>query len=259
MNEMRDLDILLDLKISLENHSKGLDIVEQKRTADRIRAINRCIALLPVKEEVKEEPLFMQAIHKNQNPEINKECPECNGNKIVGKIGSRKFKDCPKCNGTGKAQAKPPKEWPKKKAHKGWCNAIIEMGASCCCGTLQANQALSEAWEVHRRVVGEKDKEIADLKAEANLEHEVVTAEISDKDKRIAGLDSELSSLKARMEVGEIEKVINSEPELPGDMPQEMFDAIKNDKDAIQQALRIAVKQTKTNILTAIVSHLKGA
>ena len=44
-------------------------------------------------------------------------------------------------------------------------------------------------------------------------------------------------------------KAVKDEPELPGDMPDEMWDAIKNDKDAIAKALQITVKQTKENII----------
>ena len=52
-----------------------------------------------------------------------------------------------------------------------------------------------------------------------------------------------------------IEEMIDEEPELPGDMPDEMFNTIKGDKDAITQALRIAVRQTKNNIKRKILSR----
>ena len=52
-----------------------------------------------------------------------------------------------------------------------------------------------------------------------------------------------------------IEEMIDEEPELPGDMPDEMFNTIKGDKDAITQTLRIAVRQTKNNIKRKILSR----
>lgn len=45
---------------------------------------------------------------------------------------------------------------------------------------------------------------------------------------------------------------INSEPELPGNMPDEMWEAIRNDRDAMTEAMRIIVRQTKANIKAAI-------
>ena len=41
---------------------------------------------------------------------------------------------------------------------------------------------------------------------------------------------------------------IDSEPEVPGDMPDEMWKAIRNDRDAVQNAIRIAVQLTKKGI-----------
>lgn len=47
-------------------------------------------------------------------------------------------------------------------------------------------------------------------------------------------------------------KGIENEPTFPGEMPDEIFKAIRNDKDAISNALRIAVKQTKENIINQL-------
>ena len=44
-------------------------------------------------------------------------------------------------------------------------------------------------------------------------------------------------------------KAVNDEPELPGDMPDEMWNAIRNDRDAVAEALRITVRQTKSGII----------
>jgi len=46
-------------------------------------------------------------------------------------------------------------------------------------------------------------------------------------------------------------------PVLPGDMPDEMWGAIRNDKDAVQESMRIVVRQTKENISTAIRNRTK--
>lgn len=47
---------------------------------------------------------------------------------------------------------------------------------------------------------------------------------------------------------------INNIEELSDDMPNEMFEAIKNDKDAIIYALRLSVSLTKRELLEAINS-----
>lgn len=49
-------------------------------------------------------------------------------------------------------------------------------------------------------------------------------------------------------------EVINSEPELPGDMPDEMWEAIRNDRNACAEAMRIVVRQTKSNIINNLKS-----
>jgi len=49
-----------------------------------------------------------------------------------------------------------------------------------------------------------------------------------------------------------ISGVIDKEPELPGDMPDDMWDAIKDDRDACQKAMQIIVRQTKDNIKQAL-------
>lgn len=41
---------------------------------------------------------------------------------------------------------------------------------------------------------------------------------------------------------------IESEPEVPGHMPDEMWDAMRNDRDAVEECIRIAVRQTKEGI-----------
>lgn len=43
---------------------------------------------------------------------------------------------------------------------------------------------------------------------------------------------------------------ITEEPELPGEMPDEMMDVLRSDRDALTGAMRIVVRQTKDGILT---------
>ena len=41
---------------------------------------------------------------------------------------------------------------------------------------------------------------------------------------------------------------VENEPELPGDMPDEMWEAIRNDRDAMREVLCIAARITKQGI-----------
>jgi hypothetical protein len=42
---------------------------------------------------------------------------------------------------------------------------------------------------------------------------------------------------------------ILAEPELPGDMPDEMWEAMRNDRQAAVECMRIVVRQTKVGII----------
>lgn len=53
-------------------------------------------------------------------------------------------------------------------------------------------------------------------------------------------------------------QAIVDEPELPGGMPEEMWDAICNDRDAATEAFRIVVRQTKEGITTRADEILAG-
>lgn len=48
---------------------------------------------------------------------------------------------------------------------------------------------------------------------------------------------------------------VNAEPECPDHMPDELWQAMANDRDAVEQAIRIAVSQTKTNILARFIKE----
>lgn len=43
-------------------------------------------------------------------------------------------------------------------------------------------------------------------------------------------------------------EAIDEESELPGEMPDEMWNSIKNNRDAYAEAVRIAIRLTKENI-----------
>lgn len=64
---------------------------------------------------------------------------------------------------------------------------------------------------------------------------------------KIDGLKDQLAAAQA--DVKRMRAAVENEPELPGDMPQEMYDAVKEDKDAMAELLRIVVRKTKENIL----------
>ena len=49
--------------------------------------------------------------------------------------------------------------------------------------------------------------------------------------------------------VEEVIGVVESEPEMPDQMPDEMWDAIRNNRDACGESHRIAVRITKRNIV----------
>ena len=46
---------------------------------------------------------------------------------------------------------------------------------------------------------------------------------------------------------------VEAEPELPGDMPYEMWEVLSSDRDAAAEALRIIVRQTKAGIRDRIL------
>jgi hypothetical protein len=48
-------------------------------------------------------------------------------------------------------------------------------------------------------------------------------------------------------------KAIDDEPEYPGKMPDVMFEMIKNDKSAMEEAMRITVRLTKIGIKNRVM------
>jgi len=53
-----------------------------------------------------------------------------------------------------------------------------------------------------------------------------------------------------------VRAAIDLEPELPGDMPDEMWEAIRNDRDAMRKALVICVKETKAGIKSRLADFI---
>ena len=49
-----------------------------------------------------------------------------------------------------------------------------------------------------------------------------------------------------------VREAVEQEPELPGSMPDEMWEIIKNDRHDCEESHRMAVRETKQNILTRI-------
>ena len=53
-----------------------------------------------------------------------------------------------------------------------------------------------------------------------------------------------------------VRAAIDLEPELPCDMPDEMWEAIQNDRDAMRQALVICIKETKAGIKSRLADFI---
>lgn len=64
----------------------------------------------------------------------------------------------------------------------------------------------------------------------------------------------EIERLRAQLEQARAEftAAVDAEPELPGDMPDEMWLSIRDDRDAATEAMRIVVRQTKCGIKARI-------
>jgi hypothetical protein len=60
-----------------------------------------------------------------------------------------------------------------------------------------------------------------------------------------------------RDEHAAVKWIVRSEEELPGHMPDEMWTVIANDRGAVEEAMRIAVRQTKENILAKLTAREK--
>jgi len=54
---------------------------------------------------------------------------------------------------------------------------------------------------------------------------------------------------EAQQEVARLTQIVRDEPELPGEMPLEIYELVKNDREAIAEFARIVVRETKKNIL----------
>ena len=59
------------------------------------------------------------------------------------------------------------------------------------------------------------------------------------------------------MEIEEIKRIIEAEPELPGPMPERLWKRIERavgdfDKEYVERAFRLAVRKTKQNIINRL-------
>ena len=97
------------------------------------------------------------------------------------------------------------------------------------------------------------DKEVADdisaMLSEAADTIDALKAEVA----RLTECEEAASRINAGLmqEVARLRGAIANEPELPGGMPDEMWDAIKGDRDATEEGMRIVVRRTKQGILDA--------
>ena len=67
--------------------------------------------------------------------------------------------------------------------------------------------------------------------------------------KEILAINSEAT----RLECQRCLKAVDDEPELPDEMPDEMWATIAGDRNAMEEALRIVVRQTKAGIRERIL------
>lgn len=54
--------------------------------------------------------------------------------------------------------------------------------------------------------------------------------------------------VQTHMKLELVHNAIDDEPEFPGDMPDEMWEAIRNNRDAMMKAMKLAVQLTKSGI-----------
>jgi chromosome segregation ATPase len=72
----------------------------------------------------------------------------------------------------------------------------------------------------------------------------------------LARLDAVLLELAhAKQREARLVEEIKNEPECPGDMPDEMYAAMCSAKDIAEEAIRIAVRKTKENILAVLTEQ----
>ena len=77
---------------------------------------------------------------------------------------------------------------------------------------------------------------------------------MKERDIKIAELICEIETLEEKentlkAENKRLREAIEDEPEVPGHMQDEMWEAIKGDRDSIEEAMRIVVRQTKEGII----------
>lgn len=60
-----------------------------------------------------------------------------------------------------------------------------------------------------------------------------------------------------RREHRAVMRIVRAEPELPGTMPDRMWETVRNDREAMEELLRIVVRKTKANILDQLTQRAK--
>ena len=64
---------------------------------------------------------------------------------------------------------------------------------------------------------------------------------------------NEISAEATRIERERCLRAVKDEPELPEEMPDEIWAAIDGDRDAVAEAMRIVARQTKAGIRERII------
>jgi len=114
---------------------------------------------------------------------------------------------------------------------------------------LQAKLGEAER-EVANRAHFEKSLQAERDAAEAKLKEAQTDLALARSDARITNEHDFVRGLERAKEIA------NNEPEYPGVMPDDMWLAIKGDKDAMAETMRITVRLTKSNIENAIAAEI---
>ncbi len=106
-----------------------------------------------------------------------------------------------------------------------------------------------------------REKCLLKEKNQFNPDYDATAGALSDAQEAIGELQARIEVLndmknKYHAELAALKQAVLDEPELPGEMPDEMWDAIKGDRDAITEALRIVIRQTKAGILERAIPPL---
>lgn len=110
---------------------------------------------------------------------------------------------------------------------------------------LEAQEGLLEEWQ--QRAIRAEDaiKEIQRPLDEQMARLNETVTQLNGENERLRRMQSETERKPCTIALS----AIAAEPELPGEMPDEMWDVMNSgDRDAVTEAMRIAVRQTKEGI-----------